>query len=78
MNAVRFKRYWMPIVVVAPVAFLFAAVVGRGGGVPSLPQPQADVQRCSAGLDRYDTADRGPVRVGRSALLHAPDGAGGL
>jgi len=50
MNAVRFKRYWMPIVVVAPVAFLFAAVVGRGGGVPSLPQPQpmfSDAQQVS-------------------------------
>ena len=40
--------------------------------------PAADVQRCTANLEQYDTADRGPVRVGRSALLHAADGAGGL
>src|SRR5258708_6221856 len=40
MNAVRFKRYGMPLVVLATFAFGLAGVLVRGGGVPSLPQPQ--------------------------------------
>src|SRR5882672_4431762 len=50
MNAMPFKRHWMPIVAVATFAFVLAEVVARGGGVRSLPQPQpmfSDVQLVS-------------------------------
>src|SRR6266446_3337745 len=52
MDALRFKRYWMPIVAVVTVALALAQVVVRGGGVQSLPLPQpmfSDAQQVSTG-----------------------------
>src|SRR6266446_3913696 len=52
MDALRFKRYWMPIVAVVTVALALAQVVVRGGGVQSLPLPQpmfSDAQLISTG-----------------------------
>jgi len=52
MDALRFKRYWMPIVAVVTVALALAQVVVRGGGVQSLPLPQpmfSDAQLVSTG-----------------------------
>src|SRR6266478_4087341 len=52
MDALRFKRYWVPIVAVVTVALALAEVVVRGGGVESLPLPQpmfSDAQLISTG-----------------------------
>jgi len=52
MDAFRFKRYWKPIVTAAAVALALGAVVVRGGGEQSLPQPQptfSDAQQVSTG-----------------------------
>jgi hypothetical protein len=52
MDALRFKRYWTPIVAVVTVTLALAAVVVPGRGVQSLPHPQpmfSDAQLISTG-----------------------------
>lgn len=40
MDAIQFKRYWIPIVAVVAVALVLVAAVGRGGGFRTVPLPQ--------------------------------------